>query len=416
MDYSEDGSTGTFNGNHENRNNCSSFAQSQYENPKCDIFCDNEAVLKWVQGQPGRKEIGTFIYNRLRSMRFAVSQIESREVKVQFGYVRSKENPADLGTRGVDKYPFGNSIWWDGPKFCQEDTSKWDSKLFEIKDEGGIAHLNTVYEVTSDEQLFKCERSSSLAKCKRIAAYVLRFIWKSSKNLPETRTRLKNNIIEFGSISDGGEITAEEMKSAEQLLIKQHQKLISGSKMMKLKDLNLEVNEQGIIVCKGRFQQSESSDAAKFPVLIAEKSELAKRIIREAHGKWHSSIGHTMANVRTKYWIPKLRQQVKHQMAQCVKCQRFNGQPMKYPNMASLPKSRVIQSKPFETVGIDYFGPIDYKTDNETIEKAYGIIFTCSTTRLIHLEVVTSMDTSAFFNIGCLVFLFIGSQKMRKLK
>ncbi|XGW31337.1 hypothetical protein V3C99_009921, partial [Haemonchus contortus] len=57
-----------------------------------------------------------------------------------------------------------------------------------------------------------------------------------------------------------------------------------------------------------------------------------------------------------------------------------------------LQKRRVIRTKPFENVGIDYFGPLVAK-ENDDKTKVYGIIITCMTTRMIHIEVVTDTST-----------------------
>uniref|UniRef100_A0A1I7WRF6 Integrase catalytic domain-containing protein n=1 Tax=Heterorhabditis bacteriophora TaxID=37862 RepID=A0A1I7WRF6_HETBA len=66
--------------------------------------------------------------------------------------------------------------------------------------------------------------------------------------------------------------------------------------------------------------------------------------------------------------------------------------------MTNLPSRRVIRSRPFEHVGLDYFGPLTISTKKEGDNKVYGCIITCTTTRLIHLELVTNMTTQCFIN------------------
>ncbi|XP_060771124.1 uncharacterized protein LOC132881998 [Neoarius graeffei] len=66
--------------------------------------------------------------------------------------------------------------------------------------------------------------------------------------------------------------------------------------------------------------------------------------------------------------------------------------------MADLPKERVKPNlPPFTFVGADFFGPIIVKKGCSDV-KRYGVIFTCLTTRAVHLEIANSMDTDSCIN------------------
>ena len=72
------------------------------------------------------------------------------------------------------------------------------------------------------------------------------------------------------------------------------------------------------------------------------------------------------------------------------------------PFMGDLPKERVkIGEKPFSNTGVDYFGPYLVKKNRETrstkaLTKRYGVIFTCLTTRAIHIELAGDLSTDSF--------------------
>ena len=64
--------------------------------------------------------------------------------------------------------------------------------------------------------------------------------------------------------------------------------------------------------------------------------------------------------------------------------------------MAPLPKERTdVDSPPFTSVGVDYFGPLMVKHGRGSA-KRYGCIFTCLTTRAVHLEISHSMESDSF--------------------
>ena len=63
--------------------------------------------------------------------------------------------------------------------------------------------------------------------------------------------------------------------------------------------------------------------------------------------------------------------------------------------MADLPAERLdYQSYPFTHVGMDYFGPFEVKMLRRSM-KRWCCLFTCLTTRAVHIEVVRSPDTDS---------------------
>ena len=103
--------------------------------------------------------------------------------------------------------------------------------------------------------------------------------------------------------------------------------------------------------------------------------------------------------VRQTYWILRGRDAVRAYTFKCPACVRARATPQP-PMMADLPSARVDStSPPFAAVGVDFFGPIMVKKDGRE-EKRYGCIFTCLSTRAVHLEVSHSLDTDSL--IMCL--------------
>ena len=125
--------------------------------------------------------------------------------------------------------------------------------------------------------------------------------------------------------------------------------MIKGGENCNLKQqLNLMIDDQGILKCKGRYQNSELTQGAKYPKLLPPKEYYTRLNIEEAHRKmFHSGVSQTLAEIRQEYWIPKGRSEVKRVLNRCQVCQIVEGGPYRMPQIPPWPKERVVQSIPF---------------------------------------------------------------------
>ena len=95
------------------------------------------------------------------------------------------------------------------------------------------------------------------------------------------------------------------------------------------------------------------------------------------------------------YWILRARALVKKFVNKCFECRRLRAKPLTQ-FMAPLPVARIKPCEPpFTHTGIDYFGPM-LVTQLRRSVKRYGCLFTCMSTRAVHIEVVPSLDTDSF--------------------
>ena len=65
--------------------------------------------------------------------------------------------------------------------------------------------------------------------------------------------------------------------------------------------------------------------------------------------------------------------------------------------MSDLPEERVEPTAPFSHVGMDVFGPFICKDVRREV-KRYGLIFTCLSSRAVHLELLDAMTSDCFIN------------------
>ena len=82
--------------------------------------------------------------------------------------------------------------------------------------------------------------------------------------------------------------------------------------------------------------------------------------------------------------------------SKCVTCKKLRRKPLEQL-MGQIPKLRVAAGFPaFSNTALDMFGPFQVRIGRKTLKEAQAIIFTCMTTRAIHLELVTDKSTDTF--------------------
>ena len=126
-------------------------------------------------------------------------------------------------------------------------------------------------------------------------------------------------------------------------------------------------------------------------------STFTRKLVQRTHIETlHGGVLLTMAAVRETYWVPTLRQVVKAIRSKCWGCKRFTAVPITKPPPGKLPTDRTNGGAAFEVIGTDFAGPIRYKTTNQREGKSYLVIFSCSLSRAVYLELVRNLETSTF--------------------
>ena len=144
-----------------------------------------------------------------------------------------------------------------------------------------------------------------------------------------------------------------------------------------------------ILRCVGRIQGYS-------PVYL-ENRLFVEKLIRHVHEQTlHLGVASTMGAIREEWWISRLRSLVKKMINGCHTCKVFSTKPYGKTDTSPLPHFRTEASKPFHTTGIDVAGPLTYKIKWDKQGKASILIFTCSVTRAVHLEVTKSLTAEEF--------------------
>ncbi|XP_057372213.1 uncharacterized protein LOC130693108 [Daphnia carinata] len=163
----------------------------------------------------------------------------------------------------------------------------------------------------------------------------------------------------------------------------------------KLNNVSPFTDNEGILRVRGRLERGDFAEFLKHPVILHYDSSVTQLVITEAHNRiQHKRIEHTIAALRSEYYILRFRHTVQRVLSKCLIC-RHNLASPQIPLMAALPANR-LQSHlpPFTLTDIDFFGPYDVVIRRKC-EKRYGVLFTCMITRAVHIEMACALNTES---------------------
>ena len=155
------------------------------------------------------------------------------------------------------------------------------------------------------------------------------------------------------------------------------------------------IGPHGLIRSFGRLRRLVEIDFdTKHPIVLDARHTFVKLILRHTHLKNHlRGIDYLRSKVQERYAILKLRSTLRSTKSNCVLCRKFPAATIQ-PIMADLPKKRLAyQSPPFTNTGL--ITSAHSASQFVGHEKRWGFLFTCLTTRAVHVEFVPSMDTSS---------------------
>ena len=139
---------------------------------------------------------------------------------------------------------------------------------------------------------------------------------------------------------------------------------------------------------------------ARFPVLLPRKHWVTTLIVKQCHEKTkHGGTNATLVELSKKYFVISAREAIREWENSCSVCKILRARESKQV-MGPLPFERVEKTlKDFSNTAVDYAGPFITKQGRgKSRIKRYLCVFTCMTTRAVHLEVAYSMDTNSFLN------------------
>ena len=257
-----------------------------------------------------------------------------------------------------------------------------------------LVHLSQgAKEYKNLESIMEISRYGSLGKLLRVTGLVMKFV-----SLLKSKTTVESK-----------ELNAVDLKRAEGAWVRSIQvdsfpneygKLVSENNLVYKSQLILFLDEDKLIRCRGRLNEDKLPLEMKNPLLLPTRHPFTDLVINERHQRvHHNGVQETLASIREEFWILKGCEAVQKVLRKCVICKRYEGKPYSTPLIPDLPEERVSDDPPFTHTGIDFAGPLYAKTRSageDKVAKCYVCVFTCASTRALHLEVTKDMSVATF--------------------
>lgn len=343
------------------------------------LWTDSTTVLSWIQSESCHFKV--FVGTR-------VAEIHELTNTTAWRYVDSAQNPADDLTRGKTLKDLAKpNRWSHGPPFLLLSSENWPANPTECPEIDNSEFKKSAFcGVVAVNGQFGSEYKTWTELVKAIAQEL------------------------HGAAGESGEPTANTYQTAETFILQkvqsesfpeELQRLRSGKPLQhnsRLLTLTPEYDTStNLIRVGGRLRHAETLDPAlKHPIVLDSRHPAVKLLLQDFDERLcHPGPDRVFAEIRRKFWVLRGRAVIRILQHACTECQRLRAKPT-FPKMADLPLARLRLYKPaFHSTGMDCFGPFLVKIGRR-VEKRWGILYKCLTTRAVHVDLLNSLDTDSF--------------------
>lgn len=349
------------------------------------IYCwsDSTVVLSWIKEESSNYQV--FVANR-------ISRIQSLTSNMQWKYVPTNMNPADIISRGATAQEIHMSnLWLHGPHFLRQGEEFWPQQPISVYNLPEKKRCLISSSVEIADLSLNCKYITSFGKISRIYAYIYKF---GASNITSRK----------------GPLHTLDVKRGTELLIRMVQrcnfaheyKILTQGKTLSNSDslisLNPFVDSFGVLRVGGRLENSELPYETQHPAILPKQHPLTDSIIRYFHEKnMHAGPQSLLATIRLQYWPLGGKREVSRVINKCIRCFRLKPKYVEHI-MGNLPKDRVQGIRAFVVVGVDFCGPMYYRSEirSRPAIKCYISLFVCFATKAVHLELVKDLSTQSF--------------------
>ena len=399
-------------------------------------FLDSMIVLDMMKKQ-------SYGFNTFAALR--VGEIQQKTDLEDWRHIQSKENIADILTKGAapSKIAAG-SPWQCGPAWLSGPPSSYPvtplnikknsddieeiAKFYKKESKTNTASIVQTFKIKSalyasglrsEKVILRSEmddegfdglilRCGNLEKLVRCVAYLLRMVGKLRKVQYIMREMGKDHRLDqWRKIST--EISASEYIDAYNFLIYWEQnerlkeaeikKLVPKTVMVHLSNFGFSVPH---VVLGGRIRNFPVGFSSNPSIPIIPYGVLAKLVVLFYHTRHHREVDTTVTFVRNDLWVVKARKIASGIDARCKFC-LVKRNKLASQQMGTLPSFRTEVSPSFSVTCMDLFGPYEIRDDcvkkgPRIYKKVYGVLFTCASTRAVHLDIAVDYSTESILH------------------
>ncbi|XP_070402814.1 uncharacterized protein [Nothobranchius furzeri] len=369
------------------------------------FYTDSKVVLGYIYNTT--KRFYTYVHNR-------VQRIRQSSRPEQWHYVRTDENPADHASRSLPASHLAQSSWFTGPSFLHQlsaETAQTGEK-FELIDPGNDSEIRPqvhTYTTQLEEPVLnpdRFHRFSTFTSLLRAVAFLIHMARSHKQSNQNNRCtgwhmcHLPRNVDEIAQAKCVILQAAQRPAFAKERSALQVNKAVPTNSPLHKLSPTLESN---LICVGGRLKHSQLTCEEKNPVILPKDSHISLLLVRHHHEQVRHQGRHlTEGAVRAAgLWILGGKRLINSVLHKCVMCRRLRGR-LEEQRMADLPPERLKVCPPFTYVGLDVFGPWSVVTrctrGGQAESKRWAMMFSCLSSRAVHIELIESMDASSCIN------------------
>ena len=358
-------------------------------------YTDAMDVLHWIMSDSYSWPV--FVSNRIKQI------LLNSDIK-DWSYVNTKFNPADIPSRGLSfKHLVDNQFWFNGPEFLVTKIKPWDEPvkippISEIKyeEKDSILVMSNIPKYQGISSLIGVNYTNQYHVLMKVTQMVIKakqlFLSKLSSNNEINKVELSMKNIQLIWIQSIQFTYYPEEINVCQLMAKGNN--VSSKQPDLINNLSLYWDDKyQVLRCKTRLRESYFARDCVDPILLPEHCKFTYMLIMSIHIRLcHVGVKQTLSTLRNEFWVPKGRRMVTTVINACMTCRKVSASTFQLPPPPPLPEYRVNINRPFDTIGLDFAGPMSLKDQN----KIHIALFTCTSTRALHLEILPNLSVHSF--------------------